>query len=384
MEINMFLPQKDCTGCAACMNQCPANCISMQSDEEGFLRPVIDAAQCVACGACKEVCPVLAPQEPVQKTEPVCYAAWSRDPNIRFQSTSGGIFTHLARAILRQGGCVVGAKYKTDHLVEHAAAATESELEALRQSKYVQSEVGLIYRDIETKLKQGMLVLFSGTPCQCAGLRAYLKQEYENLYLCDFICRGVNSPKVYLVYLQELEERYGSPVKQVWFKNKTYGWNNFCTKIVFRDGQEYLADRETDPFMLGYIKSKLNLYMRLSCYQCKFKGIARPVDITLGDFWGVESHTAVDDVNKGISAVLLHTPKGNRLFMAAESEICFSRQQIGAIIPSNVCIMENVRDNQLQRKRFFKQLNSNCNFLKIMSTWTNNEMIGEYDENRCF
>ena len=133
----------------------------------------------------------------------------------------------MARAILRQGGCVVGAKYKTDHLVEHAAAATESELEALRQSKYVQSEVGLIYRDIETKLKQGMLVLFSGTPCQCAGLRAYLKQEYENLYLCDFICRGVNSPKVYLAYLQELEERYGLQIDRERFtvRYRAFGEN---------------------------------------------------------------------------------------------------------------------------------------------------------------
>ena len=373
MEINMFLPQKDCTGCAACMNQCPANCISMQSDEEGFLRPVIDAAQCVACGACKEVCPVLAPQEPVQKTEPVCYAAWSRDPNIRFQSTSGGIFTHFARAILSQGGCVVGAKYKTDHLVEHAAAATESELEALRQSKYVQSEVGLIYRDIETKLKQGMLVLFSGTPCQCAGLRAYLKQEYENLYLCDFICRGVNSPKVYLAYLQELEERYGSPVKQVWFKNKTYGWNNFCTKIVFRDGQEYLADRETDPFMLGYIKSKLNLYMRPSCYQCKFKGIARPVDITLGDFWGVQLQNADADADSGVSAVMIHSPKGKLLFEKASEMLDYEERACNQLLSGNRCILESVVMTT-ERDHFWKRNSQQTiSFSKAISTFYRKE-----------
>ncbi len=128
-------------------------------------------------------------------------------------------------------------------------------------------------------------LLFSGTSCQCGGLRSYLEKDYENLFLCDFICHGVNSPLVYLKYLSELKERYSSKVKRISFRNKTFGWNNFVTKITFEDGQEYIANHETDPFMFGFIKRQTNLYVRESCYQCRFKEAFRPVNITLADFW---------------------------------------------------------------------------------------------------
>lgn len=377
MEINTIqcLPREKCTGCASCANRCPLNCISMQGDEEGFLFPVIDESRCSRCGVCKASCPVLYPPEKANEENlPDCYAAWSKDEQIRFHSTSGGVFTHLAQAVLAQGGLVSGARYRSDHLVEHVLISNESDLEALRQSKYVQSETGLVYRAIQTQLQEDRPVLFVGTPCQCAGLKTFLGRDYSNLYLCDFICRGVNSPKIYLTYLHELEELYGSSVKQIWFKNKTYGWNHFCTKIIFVDGQEYLADRETDPFMLGYIKSRLNLYMRPSCYDCQFKGISRPTDVTLGDFWGIGSYMKNGDLDGGVSVVLLHTQKGRELFAINVSDLCISEQQASAVIERNVCMVESVHENQEQKKLFFKQLDKNENlFLKTMSEWTNNE-----------
>ncbi len=354
MEINTIqaLPQKDCTGCAACANRCPADCISMRSDAQGFLYPVIDAHRCVKCGLCRAACPVLSTPPAGQKDGlPACYAAWSRDENIRFQSTSGGVFTHLAGAVLAQGGAVAGARYRADHLVEHALIFSEAELAPLRQSKYVQSETGLVYREIQRQLNRGRPVLFAGTPCQCAGLKAFLGRDCENLYLCDFICRGVNAPNVYLAYLRELEQRYGSPVKQVWFKNKTYGWNHFCTKILFEDGQEYLADRETDPFMLGYIKTRLSCYMRPSCYDCHFKGISRPVDITLGDFWGVEEQLPEINTQNGVSLVLIQSPKGQQLFSLASPKTDAYQADICKAIEHNKCATKSAQNGSMIYER---------------------------------
>lgn len=360
MEIKtvMQTPSEDCTGCSACSNICPVDAVAMKPDSEGFLRPIIDKEKCVGCGKCASICPVL-PQNiiDVPQNDPQCYAAWSKDENIRYQSTSGGVFTHLAQAILDMGGAVVGARYRSDNLVEHALIRSVGEIEQLRQSKYVQSEIGTVFREIKGELASGKPVLFAGTPCQCAGLRAYLEKDYENLILCDFICRGVNSPLVYTAYLRELEEKYGSKVKRVWFKNKTFGWNNFATKIIFENGEEYIANRETDPFMLGYIKSKTTLYMRPSCYRCQFKGVSRPVDITLGDFWGVERVLPDVDTKNGVSAVMVHSEKGNSLLNSCMQDVNYNQVNMGDISQYNRCTIGNAvigGDRQL----FFRAIKS--------------------------
>ena len=232
----------------------------------------------------------------------------------------------------------------------------------------MQSEIGLAYRSIEKKLTTGRAVLFSGTPCQCAGLRAFLGKEYPQLYLCDFICRGVNSPKVYLSYLKELEEQYNSPVRQVWFKNKTYGWNQFCTKIIFEDGQEYLADRETDSFMLGYIKSRLSLYMRPSCYDCQFKGISRPTDITLGDFWGIEHQAPQINCTNGISLVLIHSKRGTVLWDSVKN-IYRQEMQLQQALQDNACCVQSVKIGG-QRKEFYAELDR-CGLKKSVENLLN-------------
>lgn len=337
------LPPKNCTGCAACRNGCPTNCIAMEPREKGFLYPQVDPEQCVECGRCEAICPVLhSPKLPKDPQTPACYAAWSKDPDIRFHSTSGGVFSHLAQAILSQGGCVVGARYRPDHLVEHTIITSPQEIALLRQSKYVQSEIGLVYRQIEAGLNAKKPVLFTGTPCQCAGLRSFLGVEYENLFLCDFICRGVNSPQVYQAYLRQLEKEYASPVQQVWFKNKTFGWNNFATKVIFESGQEYLAARETDPYMLGYLKSHLSQDMRPSCYNCQFKGIRRPVDITLGDFWGVEKQFPDIDTHNGVSCVIVQSKKGDKLFRSLSQTLIFQSADLKLALRCNRCAVESV------------------------------------------
>ncbi|MBD5116143.1 MAG: 4Fe-4S binding protein [Ruminococcaceae bacterium] len=374
MEVNTIekTPHDLCTGCFACMNTCPIDAVKAESDSQGFLCPVIDKSKCVSCGKCAKVCPILREKKETDFYEPKCYAAWSKDENVRFQSTSGGVFTHLAEAVIEDGGTVVGARYKSNRLVEHALIRKKEEIEQLRQSKYVQSEIGLVFREIAKELKNGKPLLFAGTPCQCAGLKAFLEKDYENLFLCDFICRGVNSPLAYSKYLEELEDRYGSKVKQVWFKNKTFGWSNFATKIVFEDGREYIANRETDPFMLGYIKTRTTLYMRESCYQCRFKGTSRPVDITLSDFWGAEKAMPNINIFNGVSAVMTHSKKGESLVECVDSVLYLNSCSLSDIIQGNPCINQsaalssaedrNCFFNKLAKGEYFSQVLKNYNF----------------------
>jgi len=224
------------------------------------------------------------------------YAAWSLDDEIRFNSTSGGIFTELAKAVINQGYGVVGARYGSNNMVVHDLIDKVEYIPVLRQSKYVQSVMG----DIRGRMK-GKKIMFVGSPCQCASVKADIK--------VDFVCRGANSQKAYKSYLQMLETQYKSRIKRVWFKNKTYGWHKFSTRIDFENGKMYLKDRSNDLYMLGYIKH--NLFMLDRCYKCKFKGFPRHSDITLGDFWGVRKAL---DPNKGTSLVIINTEKGQKLF----------------------------------------------------------------------
>jgi hypothetical protein len=189
-------------------------------------------------------------------------------------------------------------------------------------------------------------------------LKSYLGREFDNLYLCDFICRGVNSPLVYKKYLRELELRYGSAIKQVWFKNKTYGWNNFGTKIIFENGSEYFEGRDSDAFMFGYIKQNLNLYMRRCCGNCEFKGVNRPVDITLGDFWGIKLNGGERETSGGVSAVLIQSDKGRLLFDRIGERIFREEHTVEEVLKGNVCVTESSTRSEEKSKEFFERLNS--------------------------
>jgi coenzyme F420-reducing hydrogenase beta subunit len=282
--------------------------------------------------------------------------------DVRFNSTSGGVFSELALCVLRSSGFVAGVKYNDALLAEHTVIDNEAGLLLLRQSKYIQSDVKDIYRQTEVLLQAGKQFLFVGTPCQCAALMRYLKKPYDGLVLCDFICRGVNSPLAYRKYLDDLEAEYGSKVKQVWFKNKTYSWQRFCTKVIFENGKEYLADRDTDLFMAGYIKKGRNLYMRPSCGNCEFKGINRPVDITLGDFWGVVLSGSTDTGESGISLVIVHSPKGAELFNQAH--LYREPHTVAEALLGNRCLVESARSGS-ERTAFFERLRKN-GFKKAM------------------
>lgn len=329
-----------CTGCGTCANICPQKCIEMEYDKKGFCCPKTDRSLCNECGLCLETCPSLHPVSRAGKwTDPKVFAAWSLDEKVRFESTSGGVFSELSRKILQEGGLVAAARYNGRNLVEHCMIDTEEDIKTVRQSKYIQSDTGFVYRTIRQKLLEKKLVGFCGAPCQVAGLLNFLGKPYDNLVTFDFVCRGTNSPKAYLKYLEMLEKKYGSKVVKVWFKNKTYGWNRFCTRIDFADGQTYLKDRFTDLFMRGYIEE--NLYMRPCCFSCKYRSFPRTADITLADFWGAGGIDPLLDPDKGTSLILINSDKGSMLFDSIKNRLFRKESTLQAALPGNGCISDS-------------------------------------------
>lgn len=345
-----------CTGCNACYNVCPKNCIKMKDDKLGFRYPSVNYDECIKCKKCLNICPSLNNVSLEDKwKEPKIFASWSLDEDIRFNSTSGGVFSELAKVILKNGGFVVAAKYNEKNLVEHCMIEKEEQLNIIRQSKYIQSDIGTIYKTIKNKLLENKEVAFCGSPCQVAGLLSFLEKKYDNLITFDFVCRGVNSPKAYLKYLEMLEKKYKSKIKRVWFKNKTYGWNRFSTRIDFENGKKYIKDRYTDLFMRGYIEE--NLYMRESCFECKYKDFPRVADITLADFWGVGAIDSKLDPDKGTSLVMVNSEKGNELFNLIGENTFQKECTIESAFPGNVCITKSAPRNP-KSVEFLKMLDN--------------------------
>lgn len=361
------LEKKKCTGCSACYNICPKDCIRMEADEEGFCYPKIDLQECNQCNLCRKVCPAINGFNNKNHHAPQIKAGWSLNTEVRFHSTSGGIFTELSKNILENKGYVVGARYTEEHLVEHDIIANIEEITILRQSKYIQSKIGFTYRRIKELLEKNKKVLFVGTPCQTSGLLNYMRKDYENLLLCDFVCLGCNSPKVYLKYLSMLEHRYDSKVKQVWFKNKTYGWNNFSTKVEFENGSVYLKDRNTDYFMKGYIGPS-KLYMRPCCAECNYKTIPRISDITLADFWGIADKDKELDSDQGTSLIMINSKKGEVLFNNSKGNIFSADCELKDAVKGNPAIFIPATMDT-RRKDFFKELDE-IGFDELMNRYT--------------
>ncbi len=230
------------------------------------------------------------------------------DEKVRRESSSGGVFYLLAESVISQGGVVFGAKFDENFEVVHGYSETLEGVRDFMQSKYVQSLVGSAFRDAERFLKEGREVLFTGTPCQVAALRAYLKKDYENLITLDFICHGVPSRRIWREYIAELSK--GKKIKSVNFRDKTEGWRVFSLRVDFEDGGTYRKNLETDPFTKAFLS---NLYLRPSCHHCKFRGIERPSDVTLADFWGVQKELPSLFDDKGTSIVIIRNERVERI-----------------------------------------------------------------------
>lgn len=300
-----------CSGCHACAIVCPNQCIQMTSDDEGFWYPQVDNEKCIDCGLCEKVCPIIHKWNPDANRSATSMAAINNDEEIRHYSSSGGIFTLIAEAILNRGGVVFGAAFADDFKsVHHICVDNYDDLNLLRGSKYVQSCIGDTYKQTKDYLDSGRIVLFTGTPCQIGGLNSYLRKPYVNLYTQDIICHGVPSPMVWKKYVELRERNAESSTKRISFRHKKYGWKTFSVLFEFSNNTEYEMNLREDPFMRAFLS---NSCLRPSCYDCSFKGIERQSDITLADFWGIENVLPDMDDDKGTSLVLVHSKKGEEL-----------------------------------------------------------------------
>lgn len=347
--------KKMCSGCGACANACPKQCIRMEADEEGFLYPVIDIEQCVNCHICEKVCPIVNQKTSASRSKQKAFAAYNLDEQVRLHSSSGGIFTLLAQEIIRQGGIVYGAALSDDcRTVSHIAVDSLSGLTALQGSKYVQSSISGAMRDAKEQLESGRTVLFTGTPCQIGGLYAYLRKDYPNLYTQDLICHGAPSPKVWERYVEMRTRTAGSEPETVSFRCKNGGWKLYSMLFRFKEGAVYEKNLREDLFMKGFLA---DMYLRPSCHACSFKGKDRQADITLADFWGVQNVMPEMDDNKGTSVVWVHSEKGARLFEAIQKAVRYEEIDIEKALVYNHAAVNSVPEPR-ERKRFwaaFKQ-----------------------------
>lgn len=299
--------KENCTGCHACYNVCPKKCIDMNFDEEGFLYPSVDSSKCVECGLCEKVCPIIHTVE--VENEPIAVGCYNKDEKIRMESSSGGIFTLLSELTIQSGGVVFGAEFDENYNVRHGYVDNMDDLKKFRGSKYVQSTIGSSYYDAKKFLEQGRQVLFTGTPCQIAGLKRYLKKDYYNLVCQDIVCHGVPSTYVWNHYKNFIAD--GRKIVGIKFRDKSTGWKTYSLQIDFDDGSSYKDIGNENSYIKGFVK---DFYLRPSCYECKYKTLHRESDITLADFWGIEANEPELDDNKGTSLIFINSDKGKITF----------------------------------------------------------------------
>ncbi len=335
--------KEKCSGCHACANSCPKNCIKMISDEEGFWYPQVDNEKCIDCGLCEKVCPIIHKWQFNDSRTTTAIAAINLNEDIRLKSSSGGIFTLIAERIINQGGVVFGAAFEDDfRSVHHIFVDNIDDLEKLRGSKYVQSTIGDAYKQAKGFLDSGRKVLFTGTPCQIGGLYSYLRKSYENLFTQDIICHGVPSPMVWEKYVDEREKKAAAMTQRMFFRHKKYGWKTFAVVFEFSNKTAYVKNLHEDSYMRAFLK---NLCLRPSCYDCSFKSLNRQADLTLADFWGIQNVLPEMDDDKGTSLVIIHSAKGEMLITSVNEKIKYKYVDSSVIVKNNPAAVKSIEKN---------------------------------------
>lgn len=310
--INVF-DNKKCCGCNACINICPVKCITNKTDEKGFAYPIVDSSKCIGCNLCEKTCPML--NTATIATPLSTEGMINNNETERLESSSGGIFTVLAKEIISRGGVVFGAAFTEDFRVIHVSAETEDQLAQFRGSKYIQSDTNACYSEIKNLLSKQRWVLFSGTPCQVRGLHLYLKKPYDRLVTIDFVCHGVPNYEVFKAYLEDEERKnpmiFSKGMATINFRDKSHaGWHGYCLALKTRDNSRESVELRNSAYMRGF---GANLFLRPSCHECPSKNFSSGADITLADYWRVELINAELDDNKGTSLVSILSNKGENL-----------------------------------------------------------------------
>ena len=354
----------DCCGCNACGDACAHGAITFKTDIEGFWYPEVDKDKCVDCGLCEKVCPIINIKELKKNDLPqsICYAAEHKNMEVVFDSTSGGLFSALADIMYKSEGYVGGAVFNEDFSVRQYISNNKEDLIRIRSSKYLQSSLEGFFKQVRELVRKGENVLVCGSPCQMAALRAFLRKDYDNLIIADYICRGTNSPKVWRKYLDSFEERYGSKVVYCKAKSKEYGWRNLTQKVILANGKHVYETKDQSNYTKGYLQT--GVYCRPSCYDCKFKGYPRMSDITLADFWGIEKVNNSMEKNLGTSLVMVNSKKGVAYFEKVKKRINYVEVPFKSIELGNPSLNKPLTSAKVDRKQFFEDLDK-MTFLQI-------------------
>lgn len=339
----------ECCSCEACYNICPKNCIEMISDKEGFLYPRVKLDNCTDCGLCEKVCPIKNHVPKSENNNQEAYLLQHKDDDICKQSTAGGAFTGIASYVINNGGIVYGVEISEDYKVRHTSVETIEELQKFRNSKYVQSRIGNIFRQVKKELEIGRIVCFSGTPCQIEGLRHYLGKEYENLVLVDVVCRAVPSPGVWEKYIQYEVESKGE-ISSIRFRDKTFGYQYSTMELKAKNGISYRDGIEAQPWLRMFFSGMI---IRPSCTACKFRSRYRNSDFTIWDCFNVYFLNRKLNEDAGVTRVLLHTRKAQLMFEEINQNYDFEEINPDDVVKGCDEMLNSPKEN-IKKKSFYE------------------------------
>lgn len=374
----MFYDNINCCGCGSCFNICPVNSITMITDSEGFKQPLIDSSKCISCRKCEMVCPIL--NSPSTSNNTKNFAAISLNIETRLKSSSGGVFPELANEIINNNGYICGAIYDKDFQVVHIISNQKEYIKKMQGAKYSQSDSWTCFKKIKHLLDMNYPVLFIGTPCQVAGLKTFLGQDYETLITVDMICHGVPSPIIWKHYVNERNsiDEPTSKINNINLRSKKSGWSKYKYSVEFiYNNKTYISLQCNDIFMKGFTN---NLYLRRSCSDCKFKGIERCSDITLGDYWGVWDYSPELDDNNGTSVVMIHTEKGNKIWNMIKNNLFSISIKGENFLDQNPSALEPSSPHK-NRSKFFNKYNKNKSIIKQINKQLRDNKIFKWRKN---
>ena len=353
-----------CCGCTACSSVCPKDCIQMSDDNEGFKYPSVNVDLCINCGLCEKVCPINKDKPTDEMTK--SYVARIKDDDILKKSTSGGAFSALSKVVFDADGVVFGGVFDDDFNVIHTYAEKESDGIKFRGSKYVQSDMGDCFTKVREFLDSGRYVLFSGTPCQTAGLLSYLRKPYDNLITVDFVCRAVPSPKVWKKYRDFICKKYNSKIKSASFRSKHYGYHCSSMKIDFENGKSQVQGISTNLFTKSFFQG---VSCRPSCYKCAFKTVERNSDITVFDCWSISRYRPdKKDDDKGYSAVIVHNRRAEEFFKKASEMLEVYEADTDVLISTDGTYAVKSIDANPKREEYFRLLNTDMPLDKVVDS----------------
>lgn len=354
--------KKNCCGCTACENACPRKCITMEEDEEGFLYPKIDVSRCVDCGLCEKICPVNGARSLAQR-DLRTFVVRDKRMDIVKSSTSGGVFTSIMEYILSQNGVIYGVILDEDMVAKHIRLedTNDTRFKRIPGSKYVRSEIRGIYQQVKQDLDNARIVCFSGTPCQVAGLKSFLRNDYKTLLTVDVVCHGNPSPLYWKKYVEYQERQYKSRIVDAKFRSKTYGYHSGSMRLLFANGKKYVGSVRVNLYLKAFFK---DLCSRPSCYHCAFKHAHRVSDLTVYDSWHAGKLAGIKDDDKGYTNVIVQSEKGQMLFDAVCNTLDIYEVDTEQAIAMDGCMVRSSVPWNPGREKFLKELNDTDNLKK--------------------